>query len=694
MEFVEFSKLISKKFAEMQKDNDVLYVLDVDRDEMWNFYLDAFPAGTNNIFKERREYDCSCCRNFIKNISNVVALKDDGSYITIWEVAAEGYFKAVADAMESYLKEFDVQSIFVSPENKYGALETYDSVNDINWNHYYTPVMAKFVKVRADIPSYIGSIDQTAQVFKRSMEEISSDAVKTVLELIAGKSIYRGDEFKKVVTDLQKFQNQYDKSTNKVGFIYQSVVKFGEYLKFRNTAIGTLLTDLSEGMDLEAAVKSFESKVAPSNYKRTSSLITEGMKKKAAERVEELGLTDALYRRHAVESDISINNVLFADRSAKLSDSPFDLIAPTSKKVKTFDKVQEVTADTFIKDILPGAESVEVYLENKHEANLVTLVAPKYEASGNLFKWDSNFSWTYNGDVTDSFMRKAVQERGGSVNGWLRFTHSWNHDGMNNSLMDLHVFSPKNKRHTACKGEEIHDSYGETHGARVGWNHRKDTTLGGVQDVDYTSHAPKDYIPVENITFDSLSKLPEGRWVFKIHNWDGTRLRNKSGFKAEIEINGDIYTYDHPKALKNKEWVTVATIDLKADGTYTIEHYAPLAGTASKEVWGVSTNQFVKASMVMKSPNFWDDQEIGNEHLFFMLEGCYNDQPVRGFFNEYLRSELYQDRKVFEVLGSKMMADPCKEQLSGVGFSSTMNSEVVVKVTGATQRTYKVVFNK
>lgn len=31
------------------------------------------PAGTNPIFRERTEHDCSCCRNFVKNLGNVVA---------------------------------------------------------------------------------------------------------------------------------------------------------------------------------------------------------------------------------------------------------------------------------------------------------------------------------------------------------------------------------------------------------------------------------------------------------------------------------------------------------------------------------------------------------------------------------------------------------------------------------------------
>ena len=47
--------------------------------------------------------------------------------------------------------------------------------------------------------------------------------------------------------------------------------------RFRNTVIGTLVQDLSAGVDLEVAVKSYETKVAPQNYKRPTALITKAM---------------------------------------------------------------------------------------------------------------------------------------------------------------------------------------------------------------------------------------------------------------------------------------------------------------------------------------------------------------------------------------------------------------------------------
>ena len=60
--FMMFKKALQKHFDEMQKEATHLFEVNVDKDELWNTYLDSFPAGTNEIFRERREHDCSCCR--------------------------------------------------------------------------------------------------------------------------------------------------------------------------------------------------------------------------------------------------------------------------------------------------------------------------------------------------------------------------------------------------------------------------------------------------------------------------------------------------------------------------------------------------------------------------------------------------------------------------------------------------------
>lgn len=101
----------------------------------------------------------------------------------------------------------------------------------------------------------------------------------------------------------------------------------------------------------------------------------------------------------------------------------------------------------------------------------------------------------------------------------------------------------------------------------------------------------------------------------------------------------------------------------------------------SMNEWGIDTMRFQTVSCIMYSPNYWEGNEIGNKHLFFMIDGCKNPDPVRGFFNEYLRPDLEKDHKrVFEAIGSRAKAEYNDNQLSGLGFSSTSHDEVVVKV--------------
>lgn len=85
----------------------------------------------------------------------------------------------------------------------------------------------------------------------------------------------------------------------------------------------------------------------------------------------------------------------------------------------------------------------------------------------------------------------------------------------------------------------------------------------------------------------------------------------------------------------------------------------------------------------MYSPNYWDDNAVGNKHWLFMLDGCKNDEDTRGVYNEFLRSDLDQHRKVFEVLGNRTKCPVVDDQLSGLGFSSTKNDTVTAQVTTA-----------
>ena len=75
-----------------------------------------------------------------------------------------------------------------------------------------------------------------------------------------------------------------------------------------------------------------------------------------------------------------------------------------------------------------------------------------------------------------------------------------------------------------------------------------------------------------------------------------------------------------------------------------------------------------------------------------MIDGCRNDGTARGFFNEFLKAELDKHRKVLEMVGSKVKVEGSDQQLSGLGFSSTMRNSLVCRVKGSFTRTIKIVF--
>ena len=173
--------------------------------------------------------------------------------------------------------------------------------------------------------------------------------------------------------------------------------------RIRNSVIGTLLTDLSEGKELEYAVKAFELKVSPTNYKRPTALVTKAMVAQAQKTVDELGLTTALERRYATLDDLTVNNILFADRATKKSMNVFDEIsAATGVDIKKLGKVEEIQIADFVAKVLPSAQSVEALFENRHAGNAVTLIAPTDPTARSLFKWPNGFSWSYVGDMADS----------------------------------------------------------------------------------------------------------------------------------------------------------------------------------------------------------------------------------------------------------------------------------------------------
>ena len=674
-------KLI-KNFNEMTKDATHLFEVNVDKDEMWNLYLDSFPAGTNEIYRERREHDCSCCRQFVKTVGNAVVIKDN-KIATIWDFRTDDTtYQPVLNALSAFIKSHAVSDIYVSKFKKIGTMQNYEEMENgrmHEWSHFYLELPDKFVdrssRSEGDIK---GGFRDTRNVFKRSLDEIDMESLDTILELITSNTLYKGEEWKGALTEFRKYKKEYDSLVSeeeKNNYAWEQSVKVGIAIgRIRNHSIGTLLVNVSEGMDLDTAVRKYEQIVAPSNYKRPKEIFTKKMLEDAKKTIMELGYMDSLGRRFATLDDITVNNILFSNKdSAKRISGMDDIFGEMERETvsnpKKFSKVEEIAIDKFVSDVLPTASEVEVYLENKHTNNMVSLIAPENKNAKTMFKWNNNFGWAYAGNMTDS-MKERVKAAGGKVDGDLRFSIQWNEDGKDDCDLDAH-----------CKEADGFEIYYMT--AKKPYCSR----TKGQLDVDIIH--PDGNIAVENITWADRRTMNTGKYLFFVHQFSGS-VRN--GFRAEIEFDGQIYSFDYNKSMRHGENVPVAEVTLNANGTFTIKELLS-SSVSSKDIWNVKTNQFIPVSVVMYSPNYWDEQDgIGHRHYFFMLKDCINPETPNGFYNEFLKSELESHKRVFAALGSKMHVKDVEDQLSGVGFSATKRDELIVKVKGSTERVLKVKF--
>lgn len=668
MDFKTIKDALARQFATMQK-QPVLFRTAVAKDDLWSAYLGAFTPEQNPIFRVRTEHDGSYDRQFIKAVGNVVAIID-GKLVTIWDVQA-GEYQPIVDAMATLVKAAPITDLFRHEGRTVGIDQSFEEVTidgtkqAITWTHFFSEVDPKFVLARSAIPAFLGEARSTRDVVFRGFTEITPEAVDTVLDLIAQNSLYRGEEHKAAVEGFKAAQAKFSAGND----LEKQFLAWTTPFKVRSMAIGTLLVDLSEGRELEAAVASFEAKVAPTNYKRPTTLVTPAMVAKAKEEVEALGLTSALSRRHAVLGDITANNVLFVDRGARPAldgGGAFDDL-PTKAGAQTFDKVEEVTVERFLSEVLPRAGELEVLVENRHAGNFVSLIAPADPEARHLFKWDNPFSWSYAGEFADA-IKERVKKAGGNVTGDLCCRLAWS----NFDDLDLHLQEP------GRNGEHIH------------FRHKASFATGGQLDVDMNAGGGQTREPVENIFYRDRGRMIEGVYTLSVNQF-ARRESKDVGFEVEIDYLGGVQRFAYPSAVRQDETVVVAKFEyVPATGLRIIESLP--ATTLSREVWGLPTETFHRVNVVMNSPNHWDGQGVGNRHLFFMLDGCANDGSARGFYNEFLPAALEPHRKVLELVGGKMKVPDVAEQLSGLGFSSTSKNSLVVRVKGSFNRTIKVLF--
>ena len=641
--FQKFASQIDKNITALTATHSMVQT-DLSGDALWDLYLASFPEGTNPIFRERTEHDGSYDRSFIRHYGSLKAIHPRTHKVTtLWEgISGCDFYDDVAAALHKAVMDSSITGSFFTKERFWGHNPNKEASSGITFHHFHG-IPAPQV-IRSNPYEEMGQLNTSRGVFVRGLETLKIEALDTVLSLISENNLYRGDQFAHSVSSFRKKVAEYNDLNEEQKKVYP-------YLSapdtFRNTAIGTLVQDLSEGYDLEDAVKSFERKVAGDNYRRPKALVTQKMIDDASAKLTELGLLYSLDRRHATIEDVAVTDVLWASADAQqaMKQGLSALIEPTVHKAskKHSGASSEVSIQDFLKDILPGAKEVKIRFDNALQSNLMNITAPVYQDSPLLFAWDNPFAWSYKGNTADSITER-VKRAGGNVEGALRVSLGW----FNADDLDLHCVKPN--------GDEIY--FGNK---------------AGILDVDMNAGSPDNSIdPVENMVWKKIPR--DGTYRFFVRQFS-KRSDLNVGFDIEVHVDGKVHSGSYSHIARGN--IDAVNITIKNGAVTDIKFGSNMVQNArSIDSWGISTNTEVNVTSVMLSPNRWGSSVHGQAHFFFTVKDAHNPDPVRGFYNEYLRNDLSKYSKVFELLGIRKQIEPAQNQLAGFGFSSTVRKSV------------------
>ena len=656
--FKLFAQAVTDKLYTLSSDSTAVMISDVPKDEVWETYLESIPAEHNPVFRERRTFDANYDKNFINKFGRLVFIVG-GKRHTIWEVETGTFFDQVAQDLQSLIeKETNSLSFFLTNEKTGGHKPNLDEKDpSILWEHFYAETPSNLYD---ETPSYtLSGANTSLGVFNRSMSDYQLSALENVLELIDEGILYRGSEKRQTIENWIKAKKEFDKAKDKQAFSAHYVAVHKNRSRFKSDVIEVLVSDLQSGIDLEKAVDRYGNLMDPANYRRTTSLVTPKMVEKAKETISNLGYMDSIYRRGAVDSDVPVTEKLYSAREGIAVDVFDDLSADARKRAGKInpDALQNIKLTDLINE-LGTARSLEILPNESLNTSQVVLTAPLYNDSPSMFSWGNSIGWAYVGSDTTDAIRERVKSAGGNVEGDVRVSLAWH----NGDDLDLHAKFKGNR------------------GGHIFFGTRSEA--GGTLDVDMNAGSINSVAPVENIYWTDKRKFP--RHVKFYVDQFVKRSSYNVGFDLQVVIGGSttVYRYDKPVTRNEQPFVILENINNVISITDVSDSLTKISETTN-------ASNFVHVESVFLSPNFWGSSASGNKHFIFQTKDFEIDQPVRGFFNEYLEPSLKEHRKVFEIMGQKTkISDSMESAVRGYGFSVDSGKEFVVRVNG--NKLYKV----
>lgn len=667
--YPQFEASLQAHFDKVVAGGKKLFTTDVEG--LYEIYLDSLP---DNKPGTRQHYTCHGCRHFFERYGRLVTIDENGIFRSAIfdEGIVPDFFADAVIKMRHAVLTSNVNGVFVPDARVLGTPKTGE------WTHVHIRLPEGSVNrnVLRTAGQVSAALREDFNVLRRVTSQHTIETVDQAIALLKSETVNRGDRyvphaewFKNVLVKLNEVMTPQAQRN----YLWLAVAEAPNgFIPSNSSNLGQLLSDIAE-FPLATAGERLAERLRPSTFMRSvtppsANAIREA--EKTFEKLVEAGMVskDSMKRRYAKIEEVPEMKwepkLAITDKAVKPG-GVFGHIVPKEQKaavVRNTDLASKVmTWDKFQRTILPTADKLEALIDNPDR--FMALVTAGVEGAPNMLQWDNEFSWYYHAGV-DAEIKRRVEAAGGRYeNNALRVSLSWE----NYTDLDIHGVTPS-KQHIYYRSPR--------------------SSCGGYLDVDANGGRATTMTPVENIRWKD--DAPDGRYRFFVHNYQ-ERGTGKTPFKVELEVKGKTWTY-HGVSGSTGWQVDVFEFDYVNGEVTHIRH----AAITSNDSWTAQPNTFVEVKGITTSPNLWGKNPVphAGNHTFFLLEGVQDKSEGcgRGFFNEHLKSEFREIRRVLEAYANSAVIEGADESTAcGLGFSKDAEWNVTLKVTtGNTTQLVKI----
>ncbi len=265
-------------------------------------YLNSFETP-----ELRQHHNCSCCRDWMRQMADAVFIRRDGSTVSaFWDPAAisDPIYHPTVAAMKKLAESAPVATAFGHDATDVGFEESG------GFNHFFSHLPKEVVFESWNLGKRVGELNKDYTGLKSSLEDYTLDQAKVAVSLLSSADAYKSEQN---FADRAKFF--YDAHVQVAAVKHNLhrdnlIRRLGTtapagWARPRSNILAVVLDALKEGKPAQVALKMFNAQLDPTRYRRTEEeAVKKGQIQAAEKLIERLGLASALARRPAKLIDV------------------------------------------------------------------------------------------------------------------------------------------------------------------------------------------------------------------------------------------------------------------------------------------------------------------------------------------------------------------------------------------------------